>query len=44
MPKGSPAGMKDIGHVGNVALPAFNGPPKEVLEQLGLSIPPLGTP
>jgi hypothetical protein len=33
----TPAGMKDIGYVGNVALPAFNGPPKEVKERLGLA-------
>jgi hypothetical protein len=32
----TPAGMKDIGYVGNVALPAFNGPPKEVKTKLGL--------
>ena len=33
----TPAGMKDIGYVGNVALKAFHGPPKAVLEQLGLT-------
>ncbi len=33
----TPQGMKDIGYVGNVALPAFHGPPKEVLERLGLT-------
>ena len=32
----TPAGMKDIGYVGNVALPAFNGPPKEVKARLGV--------
>lgn len=32
----TPAGMKDIGYVGNVALPEFKGPPKEVLRLLGL--------
>ena len=32
----TPAGMKDIGYVGNVAMLAFKGPPKAVLEQLGL--------
>ena len=32
----TPAGMKDIGYVGNVALPAFNGPPTEVKAKLGL--------
>lgn len=29
-------GMKDVGYVGNVALPSFNGPPPEVLKHLGL--------
>ncbi|MEP6622027.1 MAG: gluconate 2-dehydrogenase subunit 3 family protein [bacterium] len=32
----TPEGMKDIGYVGNVALPAFKGPPREVLDRLGL--------
>jgi hypothetical protein len=32
----TPAGMKDIGYVGNVALPAFNGPPKAVKARLGV--------
>lgn len=32
----TPEGMKDIGYVGNVAMKSFNGPPKEVLERLGL--------
>ena len=32
----TPAGMKDIGYVGNVALPAFNGPPNEVKARLGV--------
>ena len=32
----TPAGMKDIGYVGNVAMLAFTGPPKAVLERLGL--------
>ena len=32
----TPAGMKDIGYVGNVAMQAFKGPPKAVLEKLGL--------
>ncbi|MES2696978.1 MAG: gluconate 2-dehydrogenase subunit 3 family protein [Verrucomicrobiota bacterium] len=32
----TPAGMKDIGYVGNVAMEKFEGPPKEVLEKLGL--------
>lgn len=30
------AGMKDIGYVGNVALPKFDGPPPNVLKHLGL--------
>ena len=30
------AGMKDLQYIGNVALPAFTGPPKAVLEHLGL--------
>lgn len=30
-------GMKDIGYVGNVALPRFDGPPPEVLKHLGLA-------
>lgn len=30
------AGMKDIGYVGNVALPKFEGPPPAVLKHLGL--------
>lgn len=33
----TPAGMKDLGFVGNVALTRFPDPPKEVLEKLGLS-------
>ena len=33
----TPQGMKDIGYVGNVALPVFNGPPKAVLQKLGLA-------
>ena len=32
----TPAGWDAIGYVGNVALPKFDGPPKEVLEKLGL--------
>ncbi len=32
----TPAGMKDIGYVGNTPLPEFKGPPREVLEKLGL--------
>ena len=30
------AGAVDIGYVGNVPLPEFAGPPKEVLQKLGL--------
>ena len=30
-------GMRDLGYVGNVPLPSFDGPPPEVLERLGLS-------
>ena len=30
-------GMRDLGYRGNVPLPSFDGPPPEVLEQLGLS-------
>lgn len=29
-------GMKDVGYVGNTPLPEFKGPPREVLEHLGL--------
>ncbi|MBL9204987.1 MAG: gluconate 2-dehydrogenase subunit 3 family protein [Opitutaceae bacterium] len=32
----TPEGMKDIGYVGNVPLPHFEGPPPEVLRALGL--------
>ena len=32
----TPEGMKDIGYVGNVPLPAYEGPPAEVLRRLGL--------
>ena len=32
----TPEGMKDIGYIGNVALPRFDPPPKEILEKLGL--------
>lgn len=32
----TPAGIKDIGYRGNVAMPEWNGPPSEVLEKLGL--------
>lgn len=30
------AGMRDLGYVGNVPLDRFDGPPREVLERLGL--------
>jgi hypothetical protein len=30
-------GMKDLGYVGNVALPRYDGPPNEVLAHLGLT-------
>ena len=33
-------GTKDVGYVGNVALPAFDGPPPEVLEKLGIDKAP----
>ncbi len=32
----TPVGWKDIGYVGNVALPVFEGPPPEVLKYLNL--------
>ena len=28
--------MRDLGYVGNIPLPSFDGPPPEVLERLGL--------
>lgn len=33
----TPAGRSDIGYVGNMPLPAFEGPPPEVLRHLGLA-------
>ncbi|MEI6108308.1 MAG: gluconate 2-dehydrogenase subunit 3 family protein [Opitutae bacterium] len=33
----TPAGMKDIGYVGNTPLAEFKGPPRAVLEKLGLA-------
>ena len=33
----TPEGMKDIGYTGNVPLTTFDGPPPEVLKQLGLA-------
>jgi hypothetical protein len=35
----TPAGMKDIGYAGNVALERFDGPPPEVLRRVGLAEP-----
>lgn len=32
----TPEGTKDLGYVGNIPLPAFPGPPPEVLKQVGL--------
>ncbi|HEX2861549.1 MAG TPA: gluconate 2-dehydrogenase subunit 3 family protein [Lacunisphaera sp.] len=32
----TPEGMKDIGYVGNMPLIEFKGPPREVLERLGI--------
>jgi hypothetical protein len=29
--------MKDIGYVGNVAMEKYDGPPPEVLKELGLA-------
>ena len=33
-------GAREVGYVGNVPLPAFNGPPKEVLDFLGVDKAP----
>jgi hypothetical protein len=33
----TPQGRKDLGYVGNVALPRFDGPPLEVLRRVGLA-------
>jgi|CZKI01.1.fsa_nt_gi hypothetical protein len=33
----TPAGMKDIGYVGNVPLARFDGPPADLVEKLGLT-------
>jgi len=33
----SPAGRKDLGYIGNVSLPRFDGPPAALLKALGLS-------
>ncbi|HVU23443.1 MAG TPA: gluconate 2-dehydrogenase subunit 3 family protein [Opitutus sp.] len=32
----TPEGMKDLRYIGNVPLPAFDGPPPELIKQLGL--------
>lgn len=32
----TPAGMKDVGYIGNVPLATFDGPPPELIKQLGL--------
>jgi hypothetical protein len=32
----TPEGMKDIGYRGNISMASWDGPPKEVLEKLGL--------
>ena len=33
----TPQGRKDVGYVGNVPLPRFDGPPLEVLKKVGLA-------
>jgi hypothetical protein len=33
----TPEGWKDLGYIGNVAMPKFEGPPVELLKQLGLA-------
>ncbi len=33
----TPEGMKDVGYTGNVPLPAFDGPPAELIRRLGLA-------
>ncbi len=35
----TPAGSKDLGYVGNVALERFDGPPPGVLRKVGLQVP-----
>jgi Gluconate 2-dehydrogenase subunit 3 len=40
----TPAGMRDIQYVGNVALPRFDGPPPEVLRRVGLGDRPNKSP
>ena len=33
----TPEGMKDVGYIGNVPLATFDGPPRELIEKLGLA-------
>lgn len=33
----TPAGMKDLGYIGNVPLATFDGPPAELIKKLGLA-------
>ena len=33
----TPEGMRDVDYVGNVPLATFDGPPKELIEKLGLA-------
>jgi gluconate 2-dehydrogenase subunit 3-like protein len=33
----TPEGMKDIGYIGNVPLPTFEGPPEDLIKRLGLA-------
>jgi len=33
----TPVGRRDLGYIGNVALTSFEGPPEELLQQLGLA-------
>jgi hypothetical protein len=40
----TPVGMRDLGYVGNVALPRFDGPPREVLRRVGLEPADPGDP
>jgi hypothetical protein len=36
----TPAGHRDLGYIGNVPLPRFDGPPAELLRKLGLGPEP----
>ena len=38
----TPVGMRDLGYVGNVPLPKYEGPPAELLAKLGLADEQLG--